>query len=258
MIKNNIDIHQLWKSYSDLKSESIRNKIFEEYLWLVNQIVHNIKLPDNNLVGKDDLINIGSIGLSDAIDKFDYNRDVKFETYASQRIKGAIKDELRNLDFLSRSARKKAQMLYQAREQLSKDLGREANDNELMTKLEVSESKFNEYIEAANIAKNSLSLSNSQKIIIDDEELDIIETIPDTDLETTLEKMIESEKKEQLTKYLKGLTEKKRLVISLYYFEELNFKEIGKLIDVSESRVCQIHTEVINDLKQRFYKYDNA
>lgn len=228
-------------------------------MWLVKYVVHQTSLPMNSILNDEDFVNIGMIGLHEAIDRFEYQRGVKFESYAILRIKGIIQDELRKLDWLSRTVRKKAHEFLQAKDSLSSEVGREVSPEEIMHKLNVSPEKYQSYLQAAAAAKSSLSITESSQVYIndDEEEVDILNEIPDEE-DNYLTRVEHTERLDFLTNYLTELNEKKRLVMSLYYYENLTFKEIGSVINVSESRICQIHTQVLKDLRDRLKKYDFA
>ncbi len=138
--------------------------------------------------------------------------------------------------------------------------GREVTSEEIRTKLQVNEQQYKSYLEAASIAKASLSMTEASKLnlVEDDEEFNFMNEIPNEDNETTLDKIVVNERITFLKDFLKELPEKKRLVITLYYYEELTFKQIGKVMEVSESRICQIHSQVINNLRTKLKEFDNA
>ena len=142
---------------------------------------------------------------------------------------------------------------------MSSKFGREVSPEEIRKQLDVSPEKYKTYLEAASVAKASLSMNESAKISIldDEEETNFMDELPDIDQEDTLENLVAQERITFLTDFLKDLPDKKRLVMSLYYYEELTFKEIGKVLKVSESRVCQIHSQVIGTLKTKLNEFDN-
>ncbi len=228
-------------------------------MWLVKYVVHQTSLPINTILTDEDFVNIGMLGLHEAIDRYEYERGVKFESYAIPRIKGIIQDELRKLDWLSRTARKKAHEFLQAKDSLSSEVGREVTAEEIMHKLNVTPEKYQTYLQAAAAAKSSLSLTESSQVYIndDEEEVDVLNEIPDEE-DNYLTRIEHTERLDFLTNYLAELNEKKRLVMTLYYYENLTFKDIGIVLNVSESRICQIHTQVLKDLRDRLRKYDNA
>lgn len=244
------ELNSIWYRFSLKQSTKLKNDLIMQYLWLVKYVQKQMNLPKDSVLSNEDFTSIGILGLSEAIDRFELSRGIKFESYAIPRIRGIIQDELRKLDWLSRTARKKAQDFLNANDELRNEVGREATQQEIMSKLNVTPEQYEKYLAAAAAAKASFSMSDSHYITIDNEDIDILDNI-DNQEENSLDKIVNVEKMDFLTKYLKELNEKKRLVMSLYYFEELTFKEIGTLLNVSESRICQIHTQVLNELKKK-------
>ena len=244
------ELNSIWYRFSLKQSPKLKNDLIMQYLWLVKYVQKQMNLPKDSVLSNEDFTSIGILGLSEAIDRFELSRGIKFESYAIPRIRGIIQDELRKLDWLSRTARKKAQDFLNANDELRNEVGREATQQEIMSKLNVTPEQYEKYLAAAAAAKASFSMSDSHYITIDNEDIDILDNI-DNQEENSLDKIVNVEKMDFLTKYLKELNEKKRLVMSLYYFEELTFKEIGTLLNVSESRVCQIHTQVLSELKKK-------
>ncbi len=208
-----------------------------------------MRLPSH--VGKDDLVNAGIIGLMSALEKFDETRNVLFETYAGFRIRGAILDELRSRDTVSRSDRNKKARLEEAFEALQRDLGRHPTEEEVSDHLDIS---LDEYYKFLNEAKGVSILSS------DDLPPDYCETHTRSDV---LERIGEnnpfslfsrSELKETLRDAIDSLPEKEGLVLSLYYYEELTLKEIGLVLELSESRISQLHSQAILRLRSSLRK----
>jgi len=252
------DISLVWLKYSQNKNVELKNRLVIHYIWLVRYVLQSMSLPTNSILDEEDFLSIGILGLHEAIDRFELDRGVKFESYAIPRIRGIIQDELRRLDWLSRTARKKAQDLVHASDELRSRVGREVSDDEIMRKLNISPEEYNSYLAAAAAAKASFGISDSSKTIYsDDDDRDLLDEIPDPYDENTLDKMEDEERINFITDYLKNLTERKRQVMSLYYYENITFKEIGKVINVSESRVCQIHSQVVIDLRAKLKAFDN-
>ncbi len=252
------DINTLWKKYEEEGALEDRHKLMLHYMWLVKYVLQQISLPANSILNEEDFLNIGMIGLHEAIERYEPDRGVKFESFAVPRIRGMIRDELRKLDWLSRTARKKAHDYLHASDSLRSEKGREVTQEEIMEKLNISPDKYNSYLQAAAAAKASMSLFEPTVITNEDDEvMNILEEVPDTQ-ESYLDTVENEERIRFLTDYLQDLSERKRLVMTLYYYEELNFKEIGKVLNVSESRVCQIHTQVLSDMKKKLYEFDNA
>lgn len=253
------NLTELWLEYQQTHKLELKHDLIMRYIWMIKYVLHNTNIPTNSLLDESDLLNIGILGLNEAIDRFDLNRGVKFESYAVPRIRGTIQDELRKLDWLSRSARKKAQDFLNTKDALSVKEGREVTIEEIMNKLNVTPDKYQSYLAAAAAARSYLSMSDSSTYFNDDdEEVNILEEIPEAEQDNFLNKAIDSERINILTRYLANLDEKKRLVMVLYYYEEQTFKQIGAILGISESRVCQIHSKIIIDLRKKIKEFDNA
>ncbi len=253
------DMTELWYKYCETKELALKHDLIMHYIWMVRYVLQNTNIPTNSLLNDNDFLNIGILGLNDAIDRFDIERGVKFESYAIPRIRGTIQDELRKLDWLSRSARKKAQDFINTKDALILQEGREVTVDEILKKLNVTPDKYYSYLSAASAARAFLSMNDSHVYINEDnEEINILEEIPEDEEDNFLNKAMENEKLEFLSNYIAQLNEKKRLVIMLYYHEEQTFKEIGMILGVSESRVCQIHAQIIADLRVQMKKLENA
>lgn len=258
MEKGERDISKLWTEFLETRSVERKHKLIIHYIWLVKYVLQQMSLPVNSILNDEDFMNIGILGLNEAIERYEIERGVKFESYAIPRIRGIIQDELRKLDWLSRTARKKASEFMQASDTLRSEVGRDVSAEEIRKKLNVSPEKYQSYLAAAAAAKASLSLGESTIAYLDDEEIDLIEEFPDNSQDDYLSRIESEERLNFLTDYLKNLNEKKRLVMTLYYYENLTFKEIGKALNVSESRICQIHTQVVSDLRGKLYEFDHA
>ena len=250
-------IDSIWIEYNNEKSKKTKDDIFKKYSWIVQYVVNKLGVPENSILDKEDLINIGIIGLSESIDKFDLSKNVKFESYAITRVRGSIQDELRKLDWLSRTARKKVNDITSIKDKFLKEQGIEVSDSEIISKLGITSDQYNSYLHAMEVSRSNYSFIDSDNSS-DEDGYDVVENISDKDESNQLEDLIEHEKIELLKKFLKDLPDKKRLVIALYYYENLTFNEIGKLIDVTEGRVSQIHSEVIKKLRVRINDYENA
>lgn len=251
------DIVVLWETYCQNPDLALKNRLILNYIWLVKYVLQSMNLPSHSILNEEDFLSIGILGLHEAIERFELDRGVKFESYAIPRIKGIIQDELRRLDWLSRTARCKAHDLVQASDELRSKEGRDVGPEEIMKKLNVTAEEYNSYLAAAAAAKASFIITESTKSSMgEDDDRDIIDEIPDTSEENTLIKLQNEERVNFLTDYLKNLTERKRIVMTLYYYENLTFKDIGKVINVSESRVCQIHTQVVEDMRNKLRIFD--
>ena len=242
-----VDVQQVWRDYRALPSVAMRNQLVEHYLPLVKYNAERIwsRLPEG--VELDDLISAGVFGLMDAIDAFDLERGVKFETYCVPRIRGAMLDELRTMDWVPRLVRSKASKLEDARKQLEADLGRPPRPEELAGKLGVTLEEFEHLLgEATAVSLVSLNKkwyeTDSYK---DVREIDILEDNKGIDPTNGIQK------RDLMKLVTKGLNRNERLIIILYYYEELTMKEIGNTLGLSESRVSQMHSSIVARLKDQ-------
>jgi len=245
------EIAEIWVAYkADQTNKLLRNRLIEQYLPLVKYNGERIwsRLPDG--VELDDLISAGVFGLMDAINAFDMNRGVKFETYCVPRIRGAMLDELRTMDWVPRLVRSKASKLNEAVKTLEAKLGRTPNENELSEHMGLSQAELEKMITDAN-AVNLISLNkkwyetDSYK---DVREIDILEDKKGEDPTKRIQKS------DLMRLVTKGLNRNERLIIILYYYEELTMKEIGVTLDLSESRVSQMHSAIVQRLQGQLGK----
>jgi RNA polymerase sigma factor for flagellar operon FliA len=227
-----------------------REKLIVEYAGLIKFIASKIaaRLPSN--IELDDLISSGVIGLMDAIDKYDSTRDNKFKTYAEFRIRGAILDELRSQDWVPRSVREKAKVLERAYAKIEQVKGRQATDDEVCMELGMSTEQYHEMLnEVRSVSLLSYddltNLSNADKRSLHGNG-EAGSKVPTPYSEVSVAHL-----KKLVAEAIEDLPEKQRLVLSLYYYEDLNLKEIGRVLDVTESRVSQLHSQAILKLKAR-------
>src|SRR5271163_131232 len=245
-----VDVHQLWLEYKNEPTVDLRNQLVEMYLPLVKYNAERIwaRLPDG--VDLDDLISAGIFGLMDAIDAFDLNRGVKFETYCVPRIRGAMLDELRTMDWVPRLVRSKASKMEEARKTLEAALGRPPRPDEMASKLGVPVEKFHEMLaEATAVSQVSLNKkwyeTDSYK---DVREIDILE---DKKAEDPTHRL---QNRDLMRLVTRGLNRNERLIIILYYYEDMTMKEIGATLDLSESRVSQMHSSIVARLQAQLAK----
>jgi RNA polymerase sigma factor for flagellar operon FliA len=244
--KEKIDIAKVWQQFHEHHDENSRNKLMEYYTPLVRYAAERLrsKLPDK--VEVDDLVSAGTFGLIDAIEAFDPERGVKFETYCSPRIRGSILDELRSMDWVPRLVRARATQLSKATQSLETSLGRKPTEQETAEHLEMDKQEFNRLRKDAN-AINMVSLDNNYNNDSDSEkEVREIDIIKDRKSDDPLH---ETQKRDLKNFITKGLSRAERLIVVLYYYEEMTMKEIGATLDLSESRVSQMHSSVMNRLK---------
>lgn len=241
---------KLWDDYAKTKSPEIREKIILEYAPLVKLVAGRLSMYLGYNVEYDDLVSYGIFGLIDAIDKYDNMKAVKFETYASLRIRGAILDQIRKMDWIPRTIRQKQKKIDTAIKEIEAAMGRAATDEEIAKSLGISEDEYtdwqsqmkitgvvslNEFMESGSevpAEQNNQHRFDSPEEVIEKEEL-----------------------KQVLTQALELLTEKEKKVILLYYYEDLTLKEISNVLEVSESRISQLHTRALQKLKGKMGNY---
>ncbi len=227
-----------------------RNEALKQYFPLVKYVVDKIATGLPKSIEREDLINTALIGLHDALEKYDPDRGTKFETYAIWRIKGAVLDELRSMDWASRTTRRKAREIERVCQVLDQRLGRAATEQEMADAMGLS---LHEFVRVLEEVRGTVILSLDQSLQVDDEHdlAGLADLIEDTALEDTLQLIEREESRHQLLGLVNALTEQERLVVALYYYEEMTLKEIGEALRISESRVSQIHTKAILRLKGR-------
>lgn len=245
------EVAALWERYkADPKNIDLRNQIVELYIPLVKYHAQRVwsRLPDG--VDIDDLTSSGIFGLIDAVEAFDLTRDVKFETYCAPRIRGAMLDELRSMDWVPRLVRTKAKRLSEATKTLDEKLGRQPTDQELADFLQMSVEELKK-LTASATAVNVVSLNkkwsetDSSKEV---SELDILEDMKGEDPTERLQKI------DTMRLVTKGLKRNERLILLLYYYQDMTMKEIGATLDLSESRVSQIHSSIVQRLQMQLSK----
>lgn len=253
---NSNQMNSLLKKYKEEPSKLTsqqKDKLILEYAPLIKFIAQKIavRLPSN--IELDDLISSGVIGLMDAIEKYDPTRDNKFKTYAEFRIRGAILDELRAQDWVPRSVRDKAKMLDRATLELEASLGRSANEEEVAAKLNIS---MEEYYDLLNQVRpiSVLSIDDAATFSNVDKK-SILNILEGCKLNNPLTQLNLKSVKEVVAKAIEDLPERQRLVLSLYYYEDLNLKEIGKILRVTESRVSQLHAQAISRLRAKLTQF---
>jgi len=240
----------LWKKYKRTHWKKFREQIIRRYLYLVKYVAGRvaIALPPN--IDFDDLVSYGILGLFDAIEKYDVNQGNKFETYGVSRIRGAIMDELRKLDWAPRLLRKKAREIDKKNRELEEKLGRSATDDELAKAMSMSAATLNSLYSELN-STSFLSLDEVWENDDGNKPISRLQTIEDSLATSQFRSVYEGELRDILTSAIESLPKKERIVVVLYYYENLTLREIGSVLKVSESRVCQIHTKVV--LKLRSY-----
>ena len=236
----------LWQQYSHTKSSTIREKLILEYSPLVKYVAGRLSIYFGNNVEYEDLLSYGIFGLIDAIDKFDLSKGVKFETYASLRIRGAIIDSIRKLDWVPRTLRQKSKEIEKMYTQLENELGHQPEDNEVAAKLGMSVKEFHKVMHQINLA-HLLSLDE-----VLDQRYESHASFIAEDKFISPDKYTEfNEAKHILSCAIDKLSDKEKMVITFYYFEELTLKEISAIMKVSESRISQLHSKAVTKLRTK-------
>ncbi len=235
---------RLWIEYNHSKNAVIREQIIIEYVPLVKVVAGRLSIYLGSNVEYDDLVSYGIFGLIDAIDKFDYGKGIKFETYASLRIRGSILDQIRKLDWIPRSVRQKQKAIDSAVKTLEKEVGPNYSDSDMAKELGISEDEYLNWLSQTNIS----NISSIEDFLEQGNEVKASANRSYARIEP--ERVVEErELKEKLEEALDYLTEKEKKVILLYYYEDLTLKEISRVMEVSESRVSQLHSKALKKLK---------
>ena len=243
--KQKEEIAEVWRAYKAVGTRALRNKLMENYLPIVKYNADRVsaKLPDE--VETDDLVSAGIFGLMDAIDAFDLARGVKFETYCAARIRGAILDELRSMDWVPRLVRSRSHKLERVTREMEATLGRAPAENELAKRLNMTRPQFEKLVRDAT-AVSQISLSRKYNETDSNKDVCEIDVIEDKRGKNPVREMQRRDLKDLITR---GLTRAERLILILYYYEEMTMKEIGMTLDLSESRVSQMHSSILTRLK---------
>jgi len=242
--------NKLWNEYAATKSSEVREQLILEYAPLVKLVAGRLSMYLGYNVEYDDLVSYGIFGLIDAIDKFDSMKEVKFETYASLRIRGSILDQIRKMDWIPRTIRQKQKKIDTAMKEIETATGRAATDEEIAQKLEISTDDFADWqsqMKITGVVSLNEFMESGSEIPAEQHNQHRFE-----EPEEVIEK---EELKEVLGQALELLTEKEKKVILLYYYEDLTLKEISNVLEVSESRVSQLHTRALQKMKVRMGNY---
>lgn len=247
-MNNTLTTPNKWVLYKVYSNQQAKEDLIVEHVSLVKYVAERIRdnLPPE--VDKNDLVSYGIFGLIDAIEKFDHNRGIKFETYAIPRIRGAILDGLRSIDIVPRSMRQKAKQLGKAYANVEQRLNRAATDEEVASELNMDIASFNSM--AAEVSRLPL-LSLDELVHQDDSDLTLGEKIEDRSSYNPVELIELTEVRDALIKGIDSLSEQERLVISLYYYEGLTLKETSEVMGLSESRISQIRIKAVVKLRER-------
>lgn len=250
-----VELRELWRRYKADGDEKARERLVVAYSPLVKFIAGRMASGLPSHVDEADLVSYGLLGLIGAIERFDLEREIKFETFAVSRVKGAIIDELRSLDWVPRSVRSRARDVERAHSKLEGRLARSPTDEEMAEELEMTLEEFERAL---------LDIANSSVLALDDlwtfadpeggSQISVLDTIQDPAGVDPESEAQASELKDRVADAIEGLPERERLVIALYYYENLTLREIGEVLGVTESRVSQLHTKAVLGLRSRFQR----
>jgi RNA polymerase sigma factor for flagellar operon FliA len=244
-LDNDPHIKQVWGTYKASPSPEQRNELMEHYLPLVQKCAQRLhqKLPA--VVQIDDLVSAGVLGLMDAIEAFEPDRSIKFATFSALRIRGAILDELRSMDWAPRQARNWARKLENAGRDLQADLGRAPTDQEMASHLQLSDGDY-EHVCRTSRSITFTSLSRRRENTGEGDEMEPYLSVPD---EKAADPVVDTQRRFLKGYVTRGLSRAERLRVTLYYYENLTMREVGQVLDLSESRVSQLHSQIINRLR---------
>ena len=241
---------RIWAEYKQTRSIELRNVIVSKYAPLAKYVAGRLSIGMPPSVDFGDLVNCGIVGLMDAVEKFDPDKNVKFKTYAITRIRGAIIDELRTLDWVPRSVRQKAREIEDAVRITEEKLGRSATDDEVAACLKISTREYQEAVYKVSCT-SILSLNDLWNNNDGDDKISLMDSL-EAPSGMNPDVIVEKEEMSRIiAESIKELPEKEQKVLVLYYYEELTLKEIGRVLDVTESRVSQLHTKAIIRLRAR-------
>jgi RNA polymerase sigma factor for flagellar operon FliA len=251
------DETELWRRYRKEANREIRDYLAEKYAPLVKYVAGKVAIGMPQNVEFDDLVSYGSFGLLDAIEKFDPDRDIKFKTYAMTRIRGAIFDELRSIDWIPRSIRQKARQVEETIAMLENKLGHTVEDEDIAKELGISVDDLQSLL--TKISGTSIvSLNDIWYLGDDNDEVSFMETL-ESPANLNPDSLIEREEiKSVIVEAIRLLPDKEKKVIVLYYYEDLTLKEIGEVLEVTESRISQLHTKAIMRLRGKLMRMKNA
>jgi RNA polymerase sigma factor for flagellar operon FliA len=246
-----VAIDEVWQQYQRTRDKSLRDRLILNYAPLVKYVAGRIGTSLPAHVDEGDLNSYGLLGLIGAIERYDPGREIKFETYAINRIKGSIIDELRSLDWVPRSVRARAREIERAMAELENRLKRAPSDDEVAKEIGITVNEFQDSLTA--ISRTSVAALDELWSISTSggDTVSLIDTIEDPNADDPSRALSQTELREALADAIDKLPDRERLVITLYYYEELTLREIGEVLSVTESRVSQLHTKAILRLKVR-------
>jgi RNA polymerase sigma factor for flagellar operon FliA len=244
-----VELRDLWRRYKEQGDDGARERLVVAYSPMVKFVAGRLGAGLPSHVEDADLISYGLVGLIGAIERFEPERGIKFETFAMTRIRGAIIDELRSLDWVPRSVRSRAREIEQVQAKLEHELQRAPSESELASKLNMTEEELQSAL--LEIANSSVYALDELWTVSDSsgDQVSLLDTIADEGAADPQEALASTEVKDRLTEAIGGLPEREQLVVALYYYENLTLREIGEVLGVTESRVSQLHTKAVMRLK---------
>ena len=245
------DVNELWRTYKRTKDQALRDRLILNYAPIVKYVAGRLGSGLPAHVDEGDLVSYGLLGLISAIERYEPDRDVKFETYAIARIKGSILDELRALDWVPRSVRSRARQIERAMAELEAKLARAPTDEEIAAKVGITVEELEGSL--TDISRSSIAALDELWTVSgsDGDQVALIDTVEDEHGPEPQAAFAQTELREIVADAITNLPEREKLVITLYYYEDLTLREIGEVLGVTESRVSQLHTKAILRLKAR-------
>lgn len=238
---------QMWIAYKKEASPALREELILTYAPLVKKVVGRMGLQPGGAIEWEDLLNYGIIGLIDAVERFEPDRGVAFQTFATLRIRGSVLDALRQFDPLGRLARRRVRAAKEAIQRLTNQLGRAPEDEEVAEAIGLTIEQYQQVLQDASFMV--LSLERPMGSGADGNSFSLTDLLEDPEAETALEQVEESELRERLASAIASLSRREQILLSLYYYEELTMREVAKVMDISQTRVCQLHARAILNLK---------
>ena len=242
------EIIKIWKEFENDKcNKQLRDKLIIQYIYLIKYVVGRLRISLPATISTEDIASYGVEGLIDAIEKFKLSKGVKFETYALLRIRGAVIDRIRSFNWIPRGAQKRFKQIQKAISELQGKLGRYPTTEEIAKKLELPKEK---------VTASMIEMESNKMVSLYDrrdsssDSLELIDTIQDKNIDDPLAQLENRDVKNELSKALSNLPQRERMILALYYHENMTLKEIGATLSISESRVCQLHAQAIMKLRK--------
>lgn len=241
-------IAELWQEYTATRRPEFREKLILHYAPLVKKVVGRMGLRPDGPIEWEDLLNYGVLGLMDAVERFEPDRGITFETFANLRIRGAVLDALRQIDPLGRLARRRVRAAKEAIQRLTVELGRVPEDHEVAEAIGLTLEQYQQVLQDASFAIVSLD-QPVRESGADSQPLHLADVIEDPQASEAMDRVEEEELRERLVQAIRSLSEREQILLSLYYFEGLTMREVATVMDISQTRVCQLHARAVLNLK---------